>query len=81
MESRKEEMMEAIKREIHGYMHNGERVYLGPCNMTDTEVQEFLDNMAEIYSDPKAPGVFNVRSAVFDARAFAGVQIRPPSNA
>ncbi|UWS05656.1 hypothetical protein K4K94_08025 [Phaeobacter inhibens] len=72
-------MAEAIKREFHGYMHNGERVYLGPCDMTDTEVQKFLDSIAAIYSDPKEPGVFNVRSAVFDARAFAGVQILPPS--
>lgn len=73
-------MADKTKREIHGYMNSGERVFLGSCTMSDAEVQSFLDNLAIIYAEPSSPGVFNVRSSVFNARAFAGVQITPLSN-
>ena len=66
------------KREIHGYTMSGERVCLGQCDMTDAEVKEFLNGIAEIYSDEKRSPAFSVRSAVFNASAFSGIWITPP---
>lgn len=72
-------MQESIKREIHAYTPRGERVFLGHSDMTNDEAQEFLNNIATIYGNPDASGWFNVKSSVFDVRAFAGVQILPPN--
>lgn len=66
------------QREIFGYTKDGERVFLGRVEMSDEDVQRFLDNIAEIYGSD-GPPVFNVAAAVFDARAFAGVQVLPGS--
>ena len=68
------------KREIHGFTHTGERIFLGSLEMSDDETQTFLDKIAELYADPSVAGWFNIRAAVFQAKAFAGVQITPPND-
>lgn len=63
------------KREIHVLMPNGEEVFLGRLEMSDKDVQLFLDGMASIYSNRAEP-IFNVGPAVFDAKKFAGVFVK-----
>lgn len=63
-----------MKREFYGLTKEGKRVFLGCRWVTEIEVQRFLDKLALIYGGDEPP-VFSVGSAVFDARAFAGIQV------
>lgn len=65
------------KREVHGFTHDGERIFLGRCTMTDKQVTAFLSGVADAFSGDGLT-VFTVRSAVFDSKSFSGVQVTPP---
>lgn len=68
-----------MRREVYAFTKAGERVFLGHVPMEDSEVISFLETLAKIYSRGGS-GYFSLKSAVFDARAFAGVLVWPPAN-
>lgn len=68
-------MREAPRREVHGIMKNGERVYLGNPRMTDENVEEFLGMITDMFKGDG--GWFQVEKGIYDSSAFAGVQVAP----
>ena len=71
-------MTEVKSCEVHGILHNGERVYLGSVRFDMAQAEEMLENIATAYSRPDAGGWFHIKSSIYDVKAFAGVQITPP---
>lgn len=70
-------MSDKIRREVHGFMHDGTRVFLGRVDATDLDVAQMLSSISDVYSGESRNGWFNVGRSVFNSGAFAGVQVTP----
>lgn len=65
-----------MKREIHGVLPNGDRVFLGSLELDYAEIQKFKKTIGTYYEGDK-PGAFNIASNIYKTQAFIGVEITP----
>jgi len=66
-------MAKVYKKEIHGVLKNGERIYLGTAKFPSVEeLEKFLGTLAETHIT-----WFNIHSNLYFKDAFAGIQVQP----
>jgi len=63
-------------RQISGFVPPEGWVPLGTADLTDPEVEDFLEGIAAAYREDLSSS-FHVKGAVFDTRAFAGITVIP----
>ena len=61
-------------REIHGYLQNGEQIFLGRIEATDEQIDRFIANLYSTFTKGQS-GAFNVGNAVFNTNSFIGIRV------